>query len=115
MKLLPLAVALAVLATGSAHAADHQCVSLSVIDKTQAINDSTVLIKLRGRDRFMRMDMAGRCPGLQFHGFIHEAHQNELCTSDPLHVIEPVGAVCMIDKIVDISPDEGKALQRRKQ
>jgi hypothetical protein len=117
MKVRTLSALLVVLAAAAApaHAAQHHCVSLSVIDQTPAIDESTVLIKLRGHGHFMRMDLAGRCPGLTFNGFMHEARQNELCTSDPLRVIEPVGAVCMIDKIVDITPDEAHALLQRKQ
>jgi hypothetical protein len=107
-----LLVALA--ASAPALAAQHQCVLLSTIDQTPAIDDSTVLIKLHGRDRYMRMDLVGRCPGLKFNGFAHESRLNELCTSDPLKVIEPVGAVCMIQKIVDISPEEAHALLQRK-
>jgi len=68
MKILPFAVVIAALAgaVGSAHAAQHQCVSLSLIDGTQTIDERTVLIKLRGREKFMRMDLASRCPGLRF-------------------------------------------------
>jgi hypothetical protein len=113
MKALPLA-ALIALAAAPVQAAQHQCVSLSIIDQTPAIDESTVLIKLRGRDHYMRMDLAGRCPGLKFNGFAHETRLNELCTSDQLKVIEPVGAICVIDKIVDISPDEAHALLQRK-
>jgi len=117
MKALTVATAFVALAAvaAPARAAQHQCIYLSDIDQTPAIDESTVLIKLRGRDHFMRMDLAGRCPGLDFSGFAHESSTNQLCTSDPLKVIEPVGATCMIDKIVDISPDEAHALMKRKR
>ena len=117
MKVLLLATAFVAFAAAAAPAmaAQHQCIYLSDIDQTPAIDESTVLIKLRGRDHFMRMDLQGRCPGLEFNGFAHESRTNQLCTSDPLRVIEPVGATCMIDKIVDISPDEAHALLKRKK
>ena len=63
----------------------------------------------------MRMDLLGRCPGIEFSGFAHESRQDALCTSDSLRVIERVGAVCMIDKIVDITPDEARELMKRKK
>jgi hypothetical protein len=48
------------------------------------------------------------------NGFSHSTSTGDLCTSDPLRVIEPVGATCMIKQIVTISPAEAKLLQTKK-
>ncbi|TAL02452.1 MAG: hypothetical protein EPO08_07130 [Rhodospirillaceae bacterium] len=113
------------LATGIAQAegdkvGDTQmCVPLMQIDSTPVINDSTILIKMKQKGAFKRIDLMAPCGGLNMgNGFVHTTSTNDLCTSDPLRVNEPMGtgtgATCMIKQIVTISADEAKALQTKK-
>jgi hypothetical protein len=97
----------------------QMCVQLSRIDSTPVIDNRTILIKMRASNSYKRIDLVSACPGLRMaNGFSHSTSTGDLCTTDPLRVIEPVGATCMIKQIVTISPEEAKALQtkdRRKK
>lgn len=88
----------------------QQCVRLSDIDQSPVIDDETVLLKMRQKDAFKRIDMRGTCSGLKFSGFGHTTPTNELCTSSPVKVLRPMGADCMIEKIVTIDKAEADAL-----
>lgn len=108
-------VALVVLLPPVVQAADGQmCVRLSQIDQSPAVNSRTILLKMKDKT-YKRVDLAGPCSGLMMNGFIHQTSTDDLCKTDTLRVNETVGAVCMIDKIVDITPEEAKALQTKKK
>ncbi|MGE4064021.1 MAG: DUF6491 family protein [Rhodospirillaceae bacterium] len=114
-SLIALAAALVVGAATSATAADpvgstHKCVRLSDIQDSPIIDDRTILLRMRGRDNFKRVDMRGRCSGMEFSGIGHSTPTAELCTSDSITVLQPVGAVCMIDQIVTIDKAEADTL-----
>ena len=87
------------------------CVPIQFIRNSPAIDDKTILLELNGK-KYKRIDLASDCPDLTFKGFSYATSINQLCASDPLHVNEAAGAVCMIKDIVDISPDEAKALKK---
>jgi len=94
----------------------QMCVPLVNIESTPVIDNKTILIKMREKNGFKRIDLMGPCSGLYMaNGFSHTTSTNDLCTSDPLRVNEPVGATCMIKQIVTISAAEAKGLQSRKQ
>lgn len=115
-SLIAIAAALTLgLGAATAMAADEigatqTCVRLSDIRESPIVDDKTILLKMRGRDSFKRIDMRGRCSGMQFSGIGHSTPTNELCTTDSIRVLEPVGAVCMIDKIVNIDKAEADKL-----
>jgi len=94
--------------------ATQTCVRLSDIRESPIVDDRTILLKMRGRDSFKRIDMRGRCSGMQFSGISHSTPTNELCTTDSIRVLEPVGAVCMIEKIVNIDKAEADELLARR-
>lgn len=107
------------LGTTTAMAADpvgttHKCVRLSDIDGSPVIDDKTVLLKMRGQNGFKRVDMMGTCSGMKFSGFGHTTPTDELCTSDTIQVLQPVGANCMIDKIVTIDQAEADSLLAKR-
>lgn len=115
-SLLAIVAALA-LGTGAtaASAADpvgstHTCVRLSDIRESPIVSDKTIVLKMRGRNDFKRVDMHGTCSGMKFSGIGHTTPTAELCTSDSITVLQPVGAVCMIDKIVTIDKAEADQL-----
>ncbi|MBX7200438.1 MAG: hypothetical protein K1X51_13815 [Rhodospirillaceae bacterium] len=91
------------------------CINLMSMGDTPVINETTVLIHMKaGNTKYKRMDLAGPCNGIEYKGFSHQSSYNELCTSDTLISNVTPGAVCKIDKIVDISDTEAKDLMKRK-
>src|SRR5579871_4655214 len=77
----------------------QMCVPLMQIDSTPVINDSTILIKMRDKGAFKRIDLVAPCVGLAMAGgFGHTTHTEDLCTTDPLRIVGPIGggARCMI-------------------
>jgi hypothetical protein len=105
----------AVKAEGEKIGETQQCVRLQNIDSTPVIDNSTILVKMRGNDGYKRIDLVNKCSGLKMEGgFQHSTSINQLCTSDPLRVLGPVGSTCMIEKIVTIDEAEAKALLARK-
>lgn len=119
----PLIALAAVLALGAgtvaAQAADaagatQRCVRLSQIADSPVIDDKTILLRIRGGNDFKRVDMRGSCSGMKFSGIGHTTPTDELCTTDTIHVLQPVGAVCMIEKIVTIDKAEADSLLARR-
>jgi hypothetical protein len=100
----------------AAQAASKQvCIPLMTIAETPIIDDKTILLKQKGPEKYRRIDLLGPCPGMRFNGYAHSTRTNELCSTDVLVVLEPVGAICTIKDIVDISKDEAQALLSRKR
>lgn len=93
---------------------DHHlvCVPIQEMHNSPAIDDKTILLELNGH-RYKRIDLAGSCAGLMDRGFSYETSTQDLCTTNTLHVNDVAGAVCMIKDIVDISPEEAKALRKK--
>ncbi len=116
------ALAGGVLAAAAVKAADgdkigdtQQCIQLNYIDSTPVIDNRTILVKMKGGGGYKRIDLVNNCSGLKLEGgFSHSTSINQLCTSDPLKVLGPVGSMCMIDKIVTIDEAEAKTLQAKK-
>ena len=70
---------------------------------------------MKGKGGYKRIDLVNRCSGLKFQeGFSHATSTNDLCTTDPLRVLEPVGSTCMIEKIVTIDEAEAKLLMAKR-
>jgi hypothetical protein len=93
----------------------QQCVRLQFIDSTPVIDNKTILIKMKGKGDYKRIDLLNNCSGLKIEGgFSHSTSINQLCTSDPLRVLGPVGSTCLIDKIVTIDEAEAKMLLAKK-
>ena len=76
--------------------------------------NKTIAVRMKGGG-YKRIDLLNKCSGLKIQGgFSHATSTNDLCTTDPLRVLEPVGSTCMIDKIVTIDAAEYKELRKRK-
>ena len=82
-------------------------------NNSPAIDDKTVVLELNG-NRYKRVDLENRCPDITIRGFSYETPTQDLCTTDTLHVNETAGAICMIKDIVDITPEEAKALLKKQ-
>jgi hypothetical protein len=94
--------------------ATHKCVRLSQILDSPIVDDKTIVLKMRGRDDFKRVDMRGSCSGMKFSGIGHSTPTAELCTSDAITVLQPVGASCMIEQIVTIDKAEADTLLAKR-
>ncbi len=93
----------------------QQCINLANIDHTYVVDDQTILVTMKGRHEFKRIDLLDRCVGLKIEGgFAYETSIQELCKQDPLRVIRGGGEICMIKQIVTIDPDEAKALREKR-
>ena len=107
--------AAAVRAEGEKVGDTQQCVRLQYIDQTPVIDNKTILIKMKGKGQYKRIDLVNNCGGLKIQGgFSHSTSINQLCTSDALRVLEPIGSTCLIDKIVTIDEAEAKILLAKK-
>jgi len=107
--------AAAVKAEGDKIGDTQQCIRLQAIDQTPVIDNKTILVEMKGNGGYKRIDLHHNRSGLKLQGgFSHATSINQLCTSDPLRVLEPVGSTCMIDKIVTIDEAEAKALLAKK-
>lgn len=107
--------AAAVRAEGENVGDTQQCIRLQYIDQTPVIDNKTILVKMKGKGQYKRIDLLNNCTGLKIEGgFSHSSSINQLCTSDPLRVLEPVGSTCLIDKIVTIDEAEAKTLLAKK-
>lgn len=90
----------------------QQCIRLRDIDQTPIIDNKTILVEMRG-NKYKRIDLINRCSGLKIEGgFSYSTSINQLCIQDTLRVLR-AGSVCMIDKIVDITPEQADALKDR--
>lgn len=112
--------ATAVFAVGAARAEGEnigdtqQCIRLQYIDETPVIDNKTILVKMKSKG-YKRIDLLNNCSGLRIQGgFGYSTSINQLCKSDALKVLEPIGATCMIDQIVTIDEAEAKALLARR-
>jgi hypothetical protein len=108
-------IATIVVATGPvlAESGDEQdCIYLSYIGRTPVIDNKTILVEMRG-NTYKRIDLLNRCGGLKLQGgFSYSTSINKLCKHDPLIVLG-AGNACLIDKIVDITEEEARALKER--
>ncbi len=88
----------------------QQCIRLQDIDQTPVIDNKTILVEMRG-NKWKRIDLRNRCSGLKIEGgFSYSTSINQLCIQDSLRVLR-AGTFCMIDKIVDITPEQAQALK----
>jgi hypothetical protein len=107
---LAFASALALAADGE----EQQCIRLSAIDQTPVIDNKTILVEMKGKGGYKRIDLLNRCSGLKIEGgFGYSTSINRLCKQDRLTVLR-AGTPCMIDKIVDITEEDADALMDRK-
>jgi hypothetical protein len=103
----------------TAHAAGmvgetKNCINLRDIESSPAIDNRTILVKLKGANQFKRIDLAQACQGLTFSGFGQTSPDGKLCKSTPLYVLQTGGQVCMIDNITTIDAAEAATLEKKR-
>lgn len=69
----------------------QRCIVVSNIDKTEAVDDQTIIFHMRGRAVY-RNQLPRECPGLQRENRIgYEARTARLCSNDTVTVLEDSG------------------------
>ncbi len=101
----------------AAKAGEEFCIDTSRIRQTTVIDAKTILVEMRSRREWYRIDLVNRCPGLRTDGFSYETSINRLCRTDPLRTVDtPVPATCLISRIAKADQAEADRLKdsRRK-
>lgn len=135
-RILPLAVALVLsgcLATGQQHeeaSAEpdplaallddaEDCISLQRIDRTEVIDEQTVLFLMRGGEVYANR-LPNRCPGLRRNKTImYKTSLSQLCNLDVITVLDQLGgglqrgASCGLGDFVPISEATVELLRQR--
>ena len=100
----------------------QDCVSVSNIDQTEAIDDQNLIFRMRRNDQVFRNHLPRRCPGLQRENRIgYQARGGRLCSIDTITVLEQFGVgfrngfTCRLGEFVPLSPEEVEDLDLRER
>lgn len=116
---LALAAYLVLVSTASVYAQENtpsvgevdQCIPLNRIKQTTAVDNQTIVVELRGRDGWRKMETASRCPGLKFeNSFSYATSLTQLCKGDIITVLGGVGSRCGLSQITVIEEQQAKDL-----
>jgi len=95
----------------------QDCVVVANIDQTKAIDDQTLIFRMRG-DHVFRNTLPRKCPGLARENRIaYETRVGRLCAIDTITVLERFGVgfspgfTCRLGEFVPLSPDEIEDLE----
>lgn len=95
----------------------QDCVVVANIDQTKALDDQTLIFRMRGKDVY-RNTLPRTCPGLQRENRIaYETRVGRLCSIDTITVLERFGVgftrgfTCRLGEFVPLSPDEIEDLE----
>lgn len=98
----------------------QDCVPVSLIDQTDAIDDQNILFHMRGK-RVYRNHLPRRCPNLARENRIaYETRGGRLCSIDTITVLERFGVgfqrgfTCRLGEFVPLSPEEIEDLEARE-
>jgi hypothetical protein len=100
----------------------QDCVSVSNIDQTEAIDDQNLIFRMRRNDQVYRNHLPRRCPGLERENRIaYQTRGGRLCSIDTITVLEQFGAglrdgfTCRLGEFVPLSPEEIEDLDLRER
>lgn len=123
-SLLPLCAAAPALSQEDEGAFDRtpqDCVIVTRIDDTDAIDDQNIIFRMRG-DQVYRNTLPRKCPGLQRENRIaYETASSRLCSIDTITVLEDFGVglrpgfTCRLGEFVPLSPAEVEDIDLRKR
>ena len=69
----------------------EQCISLIRIDRTEVLDDQSILFHMRGDDIYLN-HLPHRCPNLGFYeSFMYRTSLNQLCNVDIITVLNDIG------------------------
>jgi hypothetical protein len=99
----------------------QDCLVVSRIRATEAIDDQNIIFRMRGREVY-RNTLPRACPGLQRENRIaYETTTSRLCNIDTITVLEDFGVgfrpgfTCRLGEFVPLSPDELEDLKAIKE
>jgi hypothetical protein len=99
----------------------EDCIIVSRIDQTDAIDDQNIIFRMRG-DRVYRNTLPNKCPGLARENRIgYETRSSRLCKIDTITVLEDFGVgfrpgfTCRLGQFVPLSEAEVEDLDLRKK
>lgn len=131
LRYTPLAGVLAALAVPHASAQDgdddpigrapERCITLNRVDRTEVIDDRTLIFHMRGGDIFLN-HLARECPGLKREErFMYSPTGNRLCDVDTVTVLEQWGFgltrgfTCSLGEFHPISDTDLEDLRRGEE
>jgi hypothetical protein len=92
----------------------RNCVNLMQIDRTEVVDDDTILFYMKGGDVY-RNDLPNKCPALAHEDtFMYRVALTQLCSVDVITVLSDVGfgfmpmASCGLGKFAPISDEEAE-------
>lgn len=98
----------------------QDCVIVSSIDETEAVDDQNIIFRMRG-NKVYRNHLPRKCPGLERENrFMYETRGGRLCSIDTITVLEQFGVslqrgfTCRLGEFVPLSPDEVEDLDFRE-
>lgn len=98
-------------------ASAERCIPLVRIDRTDVVDDYTILFYMRSKDVYVNR-LKYRCPGLKNeHTFMYRTSMSQLCDLDVITVLYDYGfgftpgASCGLGRFYPISRDEAKELK----
>lgn len=100
----------------------QDCVLVSLIDETDAVDDQNLIFRMRG-DKVYRNHLPRKCPGLERENRIaYEARSARLCSIDTITVLEQGfgrglqdGFTCRLGAFIPLSPAEIEDLDLRER
>ena len=99
----------------------RDCIIVSSIDDTDALDDQNIIFRMRG-NRVYRNHLPRRCPGLERENRIaYQTRGGRLCNIDTITVLEDVGVglrngfTCRLGEFVPMSPDEIEEFDLREE
>jgi hypothetical protein len=99
----------------------RDCLIVSQIDGTEAVDDQTIIFRMRG-NRVYRNTLPRACPGLLRENRIaYETRSSQLCSIDMITVLEDFGVglrpgfTCRLGEFVPMSPADVEELEYRKK
>jgi hypothetical protein len=98
----------------------RDCIVVSSIDETDALDDQNLIFRMRG-NRVFRNHLPRRCPGLERENRIaYQTRGGRLCSIDTITVLEQQGVgfrngfTCRLGEFVPMSPDEIEEFELRE-
>lgn len=98
----------------------RDCIVVSSIDETDALDDQNLVFKMRG-DRIFKNHLPRRCPGLERENRIaYQTRGGRLCSIDTITVLEQSGIgfrngfTCRLGEFVPMSPEEIEEFELRE-
>ncbi len=104
------AVSILVGAVAAEAASGSQCLELSRLGHTTAIDNRTIVAAMKSDGDYRKISLAGTCGGLKFHNaFGFTTPEPRVCEGQSITVIR-TGSVCAIAEISAISAAEAETL-----